>query len=74
VTGIAYTLPILFTAEFGVDGDSKCRFQFGREDIPVSKRLRASMMINTEKEYMLGLRYIATKCISISSHYDSDMW
>ncbi len=73
VAGIAYTLPMLFVADLRVDGDGKFRFQFGREDIPVSKRLRASMMINTDKEYMLGLRYIATKYISVSSHYDSDM-
>lgn len=34
---------------------------------------RFSMMINTDKEYMAGLRYIATKYISVSTHYDSDM-
>lgn len=73
VAGIAYTLPMLFVADARVDGDGKFRFQFGRDDIPVTKRLRASMMINTDKEYMLGLRYIATKYISISAHEDSDM-
>ncbi len=73
VAGIAYTLPMLFVADMRVDGDGKFRFQLGREDIPVSKRVRASIMINTDKEYMAGLRYIATKYISVSSHYDSDM-
>ncbi len=73
VAGIAYTLPMLFVADLRVDGDGKFRFQFSREDIPASRRLRASMMINTDKEYMLGLRYIVTKYISVSSHYDSDM-
>ena len=73
VAGIAYTLPLLFVADARIDGDGKFRFQFGREDVPVTKRLRFSMMINTDKEYMAGLRYIATKYISISSHYDSDM-
>jgi len=73
VAGIAYTLPMLFVADARVDGDGKFRFQLGRDDIPVTKRLRASMMINTDKEYMLGLRYIATKYISISAHEDSDM-
>ncbi|MHB9142943.1 MAG: multicopper oxidase domain-containing protein, partial [Paludibacter sp.] len=73
VAGIAYTLPMLFVADLRVDGDGKFRFQFSREDLPVSKRLRFSMMINTDKEYMAGLRYIATKYISVSSHYDSDM-
>lgn len=30
-------------------------------------------MGNTDKEYMAGLRYIPTKCFSLSTHYDSDM-
>ena len=73
VAGIAYTLPMLFVADARIDGDGKVRFQLGREDIPVSSRLRFNMMINTDKEYMAGFRYIATKYISLSSHYDSDM-
>ena len=73
VAGIAYTLPMLFVADARVDGGGKFRFQLGREDIPVTKRLRASMMINTDKEYMLGLRYIVNKYFSISTHEDSDM-
>ena len=73
VAGIAYTLPMLFVADLRVDGDGKFRFQFGREDVPVTKRLRFSMMINTDKEYMLGLRYIVNKYFSISTHEDSDM-
>ncbi len=73
MAGIAYTLPLLFIADLRVDGDGKFRFQFSREDIPVSSRLRLGMMINTDKEYMAGLRYIATKYISIGTHYDSDM-
>ena len=73
VVGIAYTLPMLFVADLRVDGDGKFRFQFGREDISVTNRLRLNMMINTDKEYMAGLRYILTKYISLSTHYDSDM-
>ena len=73
VAGIAYTLPMLFVADARVDGDGKFRFQFSREDVPVTRCLRFSMMINTDKEYMGGLRYIATKYISVSTHYDSDM-
>ncbi|MEO5782391.1 MAG: hypothetical protein ABIQ07_03915 [Ginsengibacter sp.] len=30
-------------------------------------------MLNTDKEYMAGLRYIVTKYFSLSSHYDSDI-
>ena len=73
VAGIAYTLPMLFIADFRVDGNGKFRFQFSREDIPVTSRLRLNMAINTDKEYTTGLRYIATKYISLSTHYDSDM-
>ena len=64
---------MLFIADARVDGDGKFRFQFSREDIPVTSRLRLNMAINTDKEYTAGLRYIATKYISVSSHYDSDM-
>ena len=73
IAGIAYTLPMLCIADFRVDGNGKFRFQLSREDVPVTNRLRFSTMINTDKEYMAGLRYIVTKYISISSHYDSDM-
>ncbi|MEP7169883.1 MAG: multicopper oxidase domain-containing protein, partial [Bacteroidota bacterium] len=71
--GIEYTLPMLFIADARIDGDGKFRFQLSREDIPVAPRLRFSLMINTDKEYMAGFRYIATKYISLSTHYDSDM-
>jgi hypothetical protein len=30
-------------------------------------------MLNTDKEYMAGFRYILTKYFSLSTHYDSDM-
>ena len=73
VIGIAYTLPMLFTADARVDSDGKFRLQMGREDIPVAKRLRMSLMVNSDKEYMLGGRWILTRFWSLSSHYDSDM-
>ncbi len=71
--GITYTLPMLIMADARIDGNGEFRFQLSRNDIPVSPRLRLSMMINTDKEYMAGLRYIATKYISLGTHYDSDM-
>lgn len=73
VAGIRYTLPMLLEADMRIDGNGKIRFQLGREDIPVAKRLRLNIMLNTDKEYMAGFRYILTKYISLSSHYDSDM-
>ncbi len=71
--GIAYTLPLLFVADFRIDTDTKLRFQFGREDIPLTSRLRLNLMLNTDKEYLAGFRYIVTKYFSLSTHYDSDM-
>jgi hypothetical protein len=44
-----------------------------REDIPVAKRLRMSFMINTDKEYMSGFKYIIGRNAALSAHYDSDM-
>ncbi len=73
VAGLAYTLPMLFVADMRIDGNGKLRFQLGREDIPVASRLRFNIMVNTDKEYAAGLRYIVTKYFSLSTHYDSDM-
>ncbi|MBI5661548.1 MAG: multicopper oxidase domain-containing protein [Ignavibacterium album] len=73
VAGIAYTLPMLFIADARVDSDGKFRFQLSREDISITSRLRFNMMVNTDKEYMAGFRYILTKYFSASTHYDSDM-
>lgn len=73
VAGIAYTLPMLFVADMRIDGNGKLRFQLGREDIPLTSRLRFNLVGNTDKEYTTGLRYIVSKTFSISSHYDSDM-
>lgn len=73
IAGLQYTLPMLITADMRVDTNGKFRFQLGREDIPITSRLRFNLMLNTDKEYMAGFRYIATKYISLSTHYDSDM-
>ncbi|MBK7427053.1 MAG: multicopper oxidase domain-containing protein [Saprospiraceae bacterium] len=71
--GVAYTLPMVFMLQGEVYHDGNVRVQLMREDIPISKRLRASLMINTDKEYMFGLNYIMTKNLGIRAHYDSDM-
>ncbi|NGY36244.1 multicopper oxidase domain-containing protein [Flavobacterium sp. XN-5] len=71
--GVNYTLPLLVIAQAEVFHDGNVRFQLMREDIPVSKRLRAALMVNTDKEYMAGLKYIVGKNLGITTHYDSDM-
>lgn len=71
--GVQYTLPSLIVADASIDSDKKLRFQLSREDIALSSRLRFSFLANTDKEYAAGLRYIMTKYLSLSTHYDSDM-
>lgn len=71
--GVNYTLPLLIVAQAEVFHDGNFRCQLMREDIPVSKRLRMAFMVNTDKEYMAGLKYIVGKNMGITTHYDSDM-
>lgn len=72
VVGIRYVLPLLIVADLRVDNFGRPRFQLSRDDIPLTKRLRMSAMFNSDLEYMVGLRYIVTKYLSISTRYDSD--
>ncbi|KQC00056.1 copper oxidase [Pedobacter sp. Hv1] len=71
--GVQYTLPMLIVADASIDHKGNVRFQLMREDVPISKRLRFQFMVNTDKEYMAGFRYIVTKYFGLSTHYDSDM-
>jgi CopA family copper-resistance protein len=71
--GVMYTLPMLINVQTEVYHDGIFRLSLMREDIPLSKRLRAGFMVNTDLEYMADLRYILTRNIGIRTHYDSDM-
>jgi len=71
--GFVYTLPWLVEFEAEVFHDGNVRLQLMREDIPITPRLRWAFMVNTDKEYMTGFKYIVTRNIAFSSHYDSDM-
>lgn len=71
--GVQYTLPMLMIADLRLDHAGNIRFQLSREDIPVTSRLRLNAMVNSDFEYMAGLRYILTRNFSLSTHYDSDM-
>ncbi|MCL9804565.1 multicopper oxidase domain-containing protein [Flavobacterium amniphilum] len=71
--GASYVLPMLVTLQGEVYTDGNLRFQLMREDIPLSKRLRMAFMVNTDKEYMAGLKYIVNRYSALSSHYESDM-
>ena len=71
--GFNYTLPMLIIFQAEAYHDGNFRLQLMREDIPVSKRLRMAFMVNTDKEYMAGFKYIVAKNIGVTTHYDSDM-
>ena len=71
--GFAYTLPMLVIFQTEIYHDGNVRLQLMREDIPLSPRLRAAFMVNSDKEYMGGFKYIVGKNIGITTHYDSDM-
>ena len=71
--GAEYTLPMLLVLQTEIFSDGKVRFQLKREDIPITPRLRWAFMVNTDKEYMTGLKYIITRNLGLSTHYDSDM-
>lgn len=71
--GVEYTLPWFVVADVSVDHTGYFRLQFQRDDIAVTSRLRMWGMWNTDREFAIGARYVLTKYISVSSHYDSDM-
>lgn len=71
--GARWTLPMLVHFEAEIYQDAIVRLSLQREDIPLSKRLRGQFMVNTDFEYMVGLRYIFTKNIGLYAHYDSDL-
>jgi hypothetical protein len=73
MVGVAYILPMFVIADARIDGNGKFRLQLSREDIALSSRLRLNFMVNSDREYMAGFRYIVTKYFAISTHYDSDM-
>ena len=71
--GTEYTLPLLVKLQGEVYSDGNVRLQLMREDVPITPRLRWAFMVNTDKEYMTGFKYIVARNIAISTHYDSDM-
>ena len=64
--GAKYTLPMLVEFQGEVFMDGNVKFQLMREDIPISPRLRWAFMVNTDKEYMTGFKYITTRNLGIS--------
>lgn len=71
--GVQYTLPWLIVLDASIDHTGNVRVELERDDIPLTSRTRAMFMVNTDKEWMIGGRYILTRYFSLSTHYDSDM-
>lgn len=71
--GVEYLLPMLIVADARVDMKGNVRVQLSRQNVALTNRLRFDFMVNTDKEYTLGLRYVLTKYLGLSTHYDSDM-
>ena len=71
--GVQYLMPWFVLADLRIDHTGNIRLQLSRQDIPISSRIRLWGLYNSDNEFSVGLRYILTKYVSISSHYDSDM-
>lgn len=71
--GVRYTLPWLVVFDSRVDTYGRVRLQLERENIPLANRLRMNLMINTEKEYAVGLQYILLPYLSIATSYNSEL-
>ncbi len=67
--GVQYLLPLFLQSDLRVDHTGRVRFQIAKYDMALTSRLRFDGMWNTDKEYELGLRYIATKRFSLSANY-----
>ncbi|MBO9592913.1 MAG: multicopper oxidase domain-containing protein [Niabella sp.] len=70
--GFAYTLPWLVLLQTQIDTKGQVRVELGREDIPLSKRLRGAFSLDTRREYMGGLRYIINRNFSVSANYNTE--
>lgn len=71
--GARYTLPLFLIADTRIDTDGKVRLQLERDDIPLTSRLRLSFSLNTDRDYSVGLHYILTSHLSISTNYDNNL-
>ena len=56
-----------------IDTDGKVRLQLERDDIPLASRLRLSFSLNTDRDYSVGLHYILTSHLSVSTNYDNNL-
>jgi CopA family copper-resistance protein len=70
--GLTYFLPMFIEAEGRIDNTGHIRLQLMRNDLELTRRARFSFSWNTDKQYMLGLKYVVAKNLALSGSYDSD--
>ncbi len=67
------TRALLLIADARIDTDGKVRLQLERDDIPLTSRLRLSFSLNTDRDYSVGVHYILTSHLSVSTNYDKNL-
>ncbi len=72
VIGVRYLLPMFLLSELRVDHLGNVRFQLSRNDIPITKQLRLSLVGNTDMEFNIDFDYNIGKRFYIHASYDSD--
>ena len=70
--GVRYFLPMLVWSDLRLDSGGKLRLQLEREGLPLTRHLRADLMVNTDREYRIDSYYIVGKYLALSGNYDSD--
>ncbi|MBN8651514.1 MAG: multicopper oxidase domain-containing protein [Cytophagales bacterium] len=72
VLGMRYLLPMFVQSELRVDHRGNVRFQLSRNDMPITRRLRLSLVGNSDWEYNIDFDYNIGKRFYIHASYDSD--
>jgi len=70
--GIRYFLPLLVWSDLRLDHQGNMRLQLERDGLPITRRLRADLMVNSDREYRLGSSYILGKYVALAGNYDSN--
>ncbi len=77
LAGIRYFLPMMVWSDLRVDHEGRIEVQLEREDIPLTRRWRASVMgrynfMDKDAEYTFGTSYQIGQYWGVMANYDSD--